>query len=604
MTTATLPQRKSPLETLANLLVSMPLWAICLGLIVARAILLTVVGDPDLANRLGDTDDATRLVQVRELMAGAPWFDTTLARFGSPGDVLVSHWSRLVDLPLALLIGFFSLLMPVATAEIAVRALWPLLLLGALLYVMARAADARGGRIAALVALALTLFSFSAIVQFSPGRIDHHNVQNLAVFTGLVLLASALTNARHGWLAGIALGLGIAIGYESILATGACLALAALYATISRRSTEGVSRAFAAFAAATAAAFVATTAPSAWLDVRCDALSLNMVSMAAAGSAGVRLVLLRLRDRTLILRLAGLATAGAASVGVFLALEPACSAGPFGQVRLEVFPIWLDHVSETRSLSWLFGSIPASAFAYVAHICAGLAAACLVARRDRDDSAIFYGLAFAVTAALSVIQIKLMPYAALLAIPPTAIAISRITGTPELSQTTLQAAATVMLNQNTVLVICALIAGTGHPSTEKLRTSGQARQQCIRADSLAPLAGLPAGLALAEIDHGPYIVATTALDALSAPYHRIDASILAAEAILKAEPAEAEKKLRALGVTYVVTCAAMPAAHRKTSAMSENALITRLNSGKPPEFLVEVPLTGTTLNRVWRMKPL
>ena len=51
---------------------------------------------PSLSDWLGDTDDAVRLVTVRELLAGAPWFDTTLPRIGAP-EPLVSHWSRLID---------------------------------------------------------------------------------------------------------------------------------------------------------------------------------------------------------------------------------------------------------------------------------------------------------------------------------------------------------------------------------------------------------------------------------------------------------------------------------------------------------------------------
>jgi hypothetical protein len=52
-------------------------------------------------------NDATRLVEVRELVNGSPWYDTTLPRVGAP-QPLVSHWSRLIDAPLALLIVTFQ----------------------------------------------------------------------------------------------------------------------------------------------------------------------------------------------------------------------------------------------------------------------------------------------------------------------------------------------------------------------------------------------------------------------------------------------------------------------------------------------------------------
>ncbi len=49
------------------------------------------------------TDDAMRLVQVRDLLAGQNWFDLTQHRLSPPAGVTM-HWSRLIDLPLAALI--------------------------------------------------------------------------------------------------------------------------------------------------------------------------------------------------------------------------------------------------------------------------------------------------------------------------------------------------------------------------------------------------------------------------------------------------------------------------------------------------------------------
>ena len=91
--------------------------AACLGLACYY-----VPGDGTLAwagssfwDSLGDTDDAARLVSVRELLAGARWFDTTLPRIGAP-EPLVSHWSRLIDAPLGVMIAVFAPLL-VTTAQ-------------------------------------------------------------------------------------------------------------------------------------------------------------------------------------------------------------------------------------------------------------------------------------------------------------------------------------------------------------------------------------------------------------------------------------------------------------------------------------------------------
>ncbi len=51
----------------------------------------------------GDNDDVMRLVQIRDLLAGQSWFDLTQYRLGLDGGTLM-HWSRLIDLPIAVLI--------------------------------------------------------------------------------------------------------------------------------------------------------------------------------------------------------------------------------------------------------------------------------------------------------------------------------------------------------------------------------------------------------------------------------------------------------------------------------------------------------------------
>ena len=74
------------------------------------------------------TDDAMRLVEVRDFLAGQNWFDLTQYRLDPP-DGVVMHWSRLIDLPLALLIRAGETLLPSALSERIVLTLWPTALL-------------------------------------------------------------------------------------------------------------------------------------------------------------------------------------------------------------------------------------------------------------------------------------------------------------------------------------------------------------------------------------------------------------------------------------------------------------------------------------------
>src|SRR5471030_1731840 len=52
------------------------------------------------------TDDAMRLTEVRDLLAGQSWFDLTQWRMNAPFG-LPMHWSRLIDAPIASLILLF-----------------------------------------------------------------------------------------------------------------------------------------------------------------------------------------------------------------------------------------------------------------------------------------------------------------------------------------------------------------------------------------------------------------------------------------------------------------------------------------------------------------
>ncbi len=205
-------------------------------------VIATLAGPgPSLSDWLGDTDDAVRLVTVRELLGGAPWFDTTLPRIGAP-EPLVSHWSRLIDLPLAALIGTLTPLLGPERAELATRIVWPTLLFFALALIVAREAHRRAGPVGAAFAVMLVATSTLALAQFRPGRIDHHNAQILCAVAGLIFLVRSLDDRRAGWIAGILLGLGLAIGYEAIALVVPALGLAALATVWLQRDDSSAER--------------------------------------------------------------------------------------------------------------------------------------------------------------------------------------------------------------------------------------------------------------------------------------------------------------------------------------------------------------------------
>ena len=99
------------------------LWAVICAVLVTQ-------GWPQITTLSGwDPDDQLRLVQLRDFLNGQSWFDTTQYRLNAPDGAPV-HWSRLVELPLALLVLMFRPLFGHAGAEMIAGTTVPLLLLG------------------------------------------------------------------------------------------------------------------------------------------------------------------------------------------------------------------------------------------------------------------------------------------------------------------------------------------------------------------------------------------------------------------------------------------------------------------------------------------
>lgn len=581
-------------------LASMPLWAWSLVAVVIFA-LLDLRTDPlRLVTALGDADDATRLVQVKALLGGASWFDRTLPQIGAP-EPLVSHWSRLIDAPLALMLASFARLMPAAQAELAVRALWPLLVFLPLLFLLARDADRTAGRGAAAAALALAIYAHSGVIQFGLGRIDHHNVMILSAVGGTLLLAEAFVSPRMGWFAGSLLGLGVVIGYEGLALTGLVMAAATLHAAHSGRGLDGVTNTATAFAATLALGLELTETPRQWLTVHCDALSANMVLLAAAGAGGLAIVRRAGADWTPEARLAVVTWGGLVGAGAFAFAEPACLAGPFAQMDPTVKSLWLDHVEENHNLWASLDSQPLATAQYIAASLIGVAAGLWQLRRRPDAVRALPLAALLIALAISAVHIKLMPYATFLAIVPVAVTIAELPGIGSLSALSSRLLAFLAVNQHTILGVLMIGASVGASEPAEKAGSWAAMSEsldaCTSTRAITPLAALPPGLIVADIDFGSFIAALSPHRVLAAPYHRIDKAMLQSFALRADRPPQAEQRLRELQVDYVAVC-------RAASASAEaGTLLAELEAGTAPSWLQPVALSGPSPYRVWRLTP-
>ena len=211
------------------------------------------------------------------------------------------------------------------------RILWPVLLLGVLYFAVARSVEMTAGRASALIALGLLITCPSATAQFSVGRIDHHNVQILAAVSAVLLLWLNGRIANAGRWAGIIAGIGIAVGYEALPIILLMTTCASIWGLLDRNAATSM-RSYVVWLAATfAAVFVATTAPSRWGDVYCDAISLNMVFLLGFGAAGVAMALGRGQGWPNLWRWGAVAGGGLAGACLYALAEPKCLAGPWAR---------------------------------------------------------------------------------------------------------------------------------------------------------------------------------------------------------------------------------------------------------------------------------
>jgi hypothetical protein len=512
-----------------------PLLAVCVTLVVSGVLWAWRAGG--VAGSLGDTDDALRLVLVRDLVSGqAGWWDQHFMRLQPPVGMDL-HWSRLVDGGLALLDSAFGLFMEPAQAELAMRVAWPLLwlfpaILGPLVSAKRLRGPLAGFLCAVLLAINLVLYA-----QWAPGRIDHHGVQ-IALF--LLALAGAVRGgAAGGAAAGAATGLGLAVGVEALLfeaIVGAAIALRFLCAPErQRRQAIGYG---VALAAVLPVLFLAQTPPARWGVSACDALGVNLVVAAGVAALGLWLV-------------AGL--------------------GPRLGPRVRLAALGLADLSNGFAMG------------QIAYQAAAVAAWAWLGRRrgGRTFAWLLLGLCLAAGVVVETQAQRMAFYVAWVGTPLVAAAVVDL-GTERLrGRLVPMVLLLVLVSPITISVLAPRLAPPDAARKAKVKEAGAT---CFAPAAFRRLAALPPGLVLGEVDLGPYVLVTTPHAVVAAPYHRMAWGILSADAALSAPPQEAWPLVRRLGVRYVVDCPSHSIPERRRH-MRPASLQYRLDRGEAPAWL-------------------
>ena len=557
-----------------------------------------------------DNDDVMRLVQVRDLLAGQGWFDLMQYRLGLEGGTLM-HWSRLIDLPIANLIMFFSLFMSPVMAEASALFVWPLLTALPVFYALALGGGVLAGVPGRLIALVLAFLFVLGINRFQPGSIDHHNVQlGLIATIAACLILPGRPPLAHA-IAGVAAALAIAIGAETtphILMAAAIVAVQWLWLG---NDMKAAAAAFAlAMATALSAVFFLTVPPARYGLVACDALSTGFYSLGVIGAGSFFLAVSAVSGRGFASRLTALGLAGTATLGATLVIAPQCLGNPLGNLDPLLVSMWLDSVIEAQPVWAQISAEPwtAGGFYLVPVLAMGLCARRIYQHRDVHAYGVLLAL-LAVSWAISLFQVRGAVFSNLLSAIPMAALVAelraRANADPENLRKGLTFAGSALAAVPFIWALSGALLSMGIDKVSGEEVNGLPVQEepvCTDAAAMQVLAREPAGVIAGPSNMGAHILRYTPHRVLAAPYHRNQGGMLTELHAAMATPKDAVKFLRGAGVTVVAFCKSDPQVGNITK-VAPNGFYAQLSKGAVPAWLEPVPGTVDQPLQLFYVKP-
>ncbi|MDF0542619.1 hypothetical protein PX699_09720 [Sphingobium sp. H39-3-25] len=545
-----------------------------------------------------DPDDAMRLQQVRDLIAGQGWFDVSQHRVNPPvGGPM--HWSRIVDMPIAAIILLTRPLLGAASAEWLACVAVPLLLLLALCLALHRFARHVAGEGPALLAVGLLVTAPSILIQFTPLRIDHHGWQILMAALALCGLFDRAPR-RGGIVAGLAMATWLQISSEG-LPYAAMMAGLLVLAHLARPQEGPRLHGYAGtLAAASLVLLLCGRGWSAGLHSHCDSLSpvylLPLIAFALALFAGRMVVPVP----GLIARLAVPAVGGALACLVFLSIGRQCLAGPFETLDPLAYRLWYLQVLEGRPV-WE-QALPLRGVLILPSLIglvATLAAIRAAPDRDARDRWIAMTLLLAGATLISVMVMRAMTVAHLFALPGIAWMLMMLTARIQrFACAPARVVAMVLLVLLTPVGIASLWIALVSPPLK----AEAPKPDCTAAASIAPLAALPRGVMLAPLDIGPAILIGTPHSVVGTAHHRNAAGISTVIRVFTAPPERARAAMAGVngrhGPDYLLVCPGLNELGGYAKA-EPKGLAATLAKGDVPSWLVPVPVKGPV--RVYRI---
>lgn len=566
-----------------------------------------------------DIDDFMRLVEVRDFVSGQSWYDLTQYRLNPPGGTAM-HWARIIDLPLAAITLALSPFLALNDALVVAAMIVPPLYLLPFLIAYATTARLMLGSARSPIGLLAVIAGSNAMVQFAPGRVDHHGPQLVMVITAVSLLLIGLSRPR--WrklipLAGIPMALSVWIGIEMLPLLAAWFAVLGLvWCWIGGNLARQGALAAGLGALIGLVALPASVRADLWLAPVCDAFSIVPVSAFALIAIGFGAMdLLGRRISGIAGRVAIAAVCGALAAGAFIMAFPSCLQLGLSDLDPVVKQFWLNNVVEALPLSVQFRIDTFIGLDKLWPSTLALAYALWQCLRGRRRARVLWGamaLMVAFSGALMLWQVRASTSAHVIALVPLAGLIAdlwrRIRGhRPRLQQFALLLPVIFVCSAAFWPAVSAAyrLIPSPKPAGAVAMPGGTIRQQteCISRDPLPVLAAAPPALILSYIDLGPMLMFTTPHAVLGAPYHRNNGGLKETISLFRAsDDAWIRDELKRRGVTWIVIC---PGPENRTAYRTKNGdgFAERLAAGQVPDYLTEVREPARPDLKMYRVTP-
>ena len=555
--------------------------------VLGRLVLMSA--DP-MRGLLPGNDDFMRLQQIRDLLAGQSWFDVSQSRMLSPEGGAM-HWSRLPDLPIALLILLLTPLLGAPLAEATSVTVWPIFLAIGALYLIA--SIVRKLELPALSqACALAFFLAPASLgNFVPGRIDHHGLLIVLTLAGFAALISANRSARSALILGLVLVMLAATALEGLIYAVVLIGLLGL-SWIVVGHLESVRLTIVGFVLAlTAPVVFALDAPGILRNMSyCDAYSLPHTTALIAGGGllcGLGVFASRLIDvRSRFV--AGL-VAGLATLGVFAVIQPGCLGDPYAAVPMSVKEMWLQNVSEAQSVSRVFASDLSLAISRFGFLAAAVLAAVVLFQRANDTSRLPRALlcvALIAMAALSAWQIRGASFGTAFA----AIAAGGLIGQLLLDWRQHRGAPRAAIAFAGVLILPPAnwaVLGNRLEGQSVFNSTPVASETCRDPDFYREIDSQTMLTIFAPVDLGTTLLVHTKHNMFAGPYHRNPQGIEMIGIVFSGSATDARAELLRMQADHVLFCPNLAETNHYLK-VSELSLAAKLNQGEPIEWLETV----------------